>query len=40
MAWKNLRQQGFTDALVIHHQVLEELDEICEIINWSQIEQE
>lgn len=40
MAWKNLRQQDFTDALVTHHKALEELDEVHEIINWSQIEQQ
>mgnify|MGYP001081422749 CR=1 FL=1 len=39
MAWKNLRQQDISDALLSHHEALEELDDVHEIINWSQIEQ-
>lgn len=38
MAWKNLRQQDLSDALLSHHEALEELDDVHEIINWSQIE--
>ena len=40
MAWKNLRQQTLSDALISHHEALEELDDVHEIINWSQIEQQ
>lgn len=40
MAWKNLRQQDLSDALLSHHEALEELDDVHEIINWSQIEQQ
>lgn len=40
MAWKNLQQQGLSDALLSHHEALEELDDVHEIINWSQIEQQ
>ena len=40
MAWKNLRQQDLSDALLSHHEALEELDDVHEIINWSQIQQQ
>lgn len=40
MAWKNLKQQNLSDALLSHHEALEELDDVHEIINWSQIEQQ
>lgn len=40
MAWKNLRQQDLSDALISHHEALEELDAVHKIINWSQIEQQ
>jgi len=28
MAWKNLQQQNLSDALVSHHEALEELDDV------------
>ncbi len=40
MAWKELRQKDFTDELIVHHEALEELDDVHKIINWSQIEQQ
>lgn len=40
MAWKNLQQQDLSDALISHHEALEELDDVHKIINWSQIEQQ
>jgi len=38
MAWKNLKQTSLADALVITHSALEELDDVNELINWSQLE--
>lgn len=38
MAWKNLKQKSLADSLVVHHQALEELDGVNELIDWSRIE--
>jgi len=37
MAWKNLAQSHLSDALVQHHQALEELDGIHAVIDWSRL---
>lgn len=39
MAWKNLTQTSFADALVCTHAALEELDDVHNLINWSRLEQ-
>jgi IS5 family transposase len=38
MAWKNLAQTDLTDLLIHHHEALEELDGLNELINWTRIE--
>jgi len=38
MAWKNLSQNSFADALVGHHKALEELDDVEALVDWSAIE--
>jgi len=38
MAWKNLKQKSLADGLMAHHQALEELDDVNELIDWSRIE--
>ena len=38
MAWKNLKQTSFADALVCTHSALEELDDVHDLINWSRLE--
>ena len=38
MAWKNLAQTDLSDALIQHHEALEELDDINQLIDWKLIE--
>jgi transposase, IS5 family len=38
MSWKNLAQTSLSDALVKHHEALEELDGIDRLIDWKAIE--
>ena len=38
MSWKNLAQSSLSDALVKHHEALEELDGIDQLIDWKAIE--
>ena len=38
MAWKNLAQTDLSDALIRHHQALNELDGINAVIDWSRLE--
>ena len=40
MSWKNLAQTSLSDALVKHHEALEELDGIHQLIYWKPIEQQ
>ena len=40
MAWKNLAQTDLSDALIQHHQALEELDGINAVIDWSRLERQ
>jgi transposase, IS5 family len=40
MSWKNLAQTSLSDALVKHHEALEELDGIDQLIDWREIEQQ
>jgi hypothetical protein len=35
MAWKNLKQRSLGDALLIDHEVLQELDGVHGLIDWS-----
>ena len=39
MAWKNTEQLTFTDALLVEHDSIKELDSIHELLNWQGIEQ-
>jgi len=39
MSWKNTQQTSLADALVIEHKSLSELDDVHNIINWTEIEQ-
>ena len=38
MAWKNLSQNSLADGLTGHPEVLEELDDVEALIDWSEIE--
>ena len=38
MAWKNLQQTTLVDAMLNEYEVLKELDDVHELINWSRIE--
>ncbi|MBN4069007.1 hypothetical protein JYT12_00015 [Beggiatoa alba] len=38
MAWGNLKQTSFADALVCTHSALEELDDVHNLIHWSRLE--
>jgi hypothetical protein len=38
MVWKNLTQTDLSDALIHHHEALEELDGINQLIDWRLIE--
>jgi len=38
MAWKNLAQTDLSDSLIQHHESLEELDGINQLIDWTLIE--
>lgn len=38
MAWKNLTQKSLADAMLIHHEAVEELDPVHSLIDWSRIE--
>ncbi|WP_411727799.1 hypothetical protein [Methyloglobulus sp.] len=40
MPWKNLAQTSLSDAPVRHHETLEELDGIHQLIDWPQIERQ
>ena len=39
MSWKNTQQTSLEDALIIEHKSLSDLDDVHNIINWSEIEQ-
>ena len=39
MSWKNPQESSFADALVVEHKSLSELDDVHNIIIWSEIEQ-
>ena len=39
MSWKQTAQNSFADSLVVEHKSLSELDDVHNIINWSEIEQ-
>lgn len=38
MSWKNTQQNSFADSLIVEHKSLLELDDVHNIINWSEIE--
>ena len=38
MAWKNIQQRSLADAMLINHDVLEELDPVHHLIDWSKVE--
>ena len=38
MAWKNIQQRSLADAMLINHDVLEELDPVHDLIDWSKVE--
>ena len=38
MSWKQTAQNSFADSLVVQHKSLSELDDVHNIINWSEIE--
>ncbi|RIZ71740.1 MAG: hypothetical protein D0530_02650 [Methylococcales bacterium] len=38
MAWKNLQQTTWIDAMLIEPEALKELDDVHELIDWSRIE--
>ena len=38
MAWKSLQQTTLVEAMLIEHEVLKELDDVHELIDWSSIE--
>jgi len=39
MVWKKLAQTDLSDALIQHHEALEELDDINVLIDWRLIEE-
>ncbi len=39
MSWKQTTQNSFADSLVVEHKSLSELDDVHNIINWTEIEQ-
>ena len=40
MSWKDLAQTNLSDALIKHHEALEELDGIDRLIDWKAIEKQ
>ena len=38
MAWKNLKQRSLSDAMLIDHEALKELDDVHDLIDWSRLE--
>ena len=38
MSWKNTQQNSVADSLIVEHKSLSELDDVHNIINWSEIE--
>ena len=39
MAWKSLQQRGLTDALMVEHAALTELDDVHALLDWSTLEE-
>jgi hypothetical protein len=39
MSWKQTTQNSFADSLVVEHKSLSGLDDVHNIINWTEIEQ-
>lgn len=39
MSWKNTQQRSLGDDLIVNHKSLSELDDVHNLINWSEIEQ-